>query len=106
MTMNHPPETGRIIAAVSESFGVHQHDILGSARTQRAAVPRQIVCHLLRKCTVMTLAAIGEIFGRDHTTVLYSVRAAKKKIAANPYLAKQVVEIEEGLDAPAEESVA
>jgi len=92
-----------IIATVARSFGITSDDVLGSSRTNRAAAPRQIALHLIRKRSVLSMAAIGKVFDRDHSTVSYSLRIARKRIESNRWLAQQVEEIEAALDAPVEE---
>jgi chromosomal replication initiator protein len=63
----------RILAAVSERFGVKTEMIVGQRRTQVVALPRQVAMYLLRQLTDLSLVEIGRVFGgRDHSTVLYA----------------------------------
>ena len=63
----------RIIAAVSDRFGVKLEVLCGQRRTQSIALPRQVAMYLMRQLTDLSLAEIGRAFGgRDHTTVLYA----------------------------------
>jgi chromosomal replication initiator protein len=63
----------RIMAAVSERFGIRIDLLCGQRRTQTIALPRQVAMYLMRQLTDMSLAEIGRAFGgRDHTTVLYA----------------------------------
>jgi chromosomal replication initiator protein len=63
----------RIVAAVSERFGVKDDALCGKRRTRNVALPRQVAMFLIRQLTDLSLAEIGRLFGgRDHTTVLYA----------------------------------
>jgi len=63
----------RIMAAVSERFGVRIDMLCGQRRTHSIALPRQVAMYLMRQLTDLSLAEIGRAFGgRDHTTVLYA----------------------------------
>jgi chromosomal replication initiator protein len=71
----------RILAAVSERFGVKTEALLGARRTQVVALPRQVAMYLLRQLTDLSLTEIGRVFGgRDHTTVLYACDKIGRRI--------------------------
>ena len=76
---NTTPE--RILAAVSERFGVRPETLAGKRRTQTIAVPRQVAMYLMRHLTEMSLVEIGRIFGgRDHSTVIHACRQVAERI--------------------------
>ena len=52
-------------------------DILSSKRDKAIAVPRQIAMYLCSEYTDNTISKIGEIFGRDHATVIHNVKKIK-----------------------------
>src|SRR6185436_11681101 len=63
----------RIVALVSERFGVKSEQLCGKRRTQSIALPRQVAMYLMRQLTNLSLVEIGRLFGgRDHTTVIYA----------------------------------
>jgi len=63
----------RIVALVSEQFGVKVEALFGQRRTRSVAMPRQVAMYLMRQLTELSLADIGRIFGgRDHSTVIYA----------------------------------
>jgi chromosomal replication initiator protein len=77
-----PPE--RILAAVSERFGVKTEVILGHRRTKTVALPRQVAMYLMRQLTELSLMEIGRLFGgRDHTTVLYACEKIGGMVKSN-----------------------
>ena len=79
---NTTPE--RILAAVSERFGVRAESLVGKRRTQAIAMPRQVAMYLMRHLTEMSLVEIGRVFGgRDHSTVIHACRQVAERIQAD-----------------------
>jgi chromosomal replication initiator protein len=67
-----------------EVFGLSLEELVSPSRTARVAWPRQLAMYLSRELTDASLPAIGRQFGgRDHATVLYAVRRAGERIAAD-----------------------
>jgi chromosomal replication initiator protein len=67
-----------------EAFGLTLEELTSPSRAARVAWPRQLAMYLARELTDATLPAIGRQFGgRDHATVLYAVRRAGERIAAD-----------------------
>ena len=55
------------------------------AREPRVSHPRQVAMFFSRKFTQFSLPVIGKRFGgRDHTTVLYAMRAVERRAAQDP----------------------
>jgi chromosomal replication initiator protein len=76
---HHAPE--RILAAVSERFGVRPETLVGKRRTQAIALPRQVAMYLMRNLTELSLVEIGRIFGgRDHSTVIHAIRQVAERV--------------------------
>ena len=81
----------RILAAVSDRFGVKLDLLCGPRRTQSVALPRQVAMHLMRQLTDLSLAEIGRAFGgRDHTTVLYACEKVEGLMRTDNALAEKV----------------
>lgn len=64
-----------IIAQTAQRYGVEPAMILGRNRARVASIPRQAAMAAVREATGYSLPQIGRIFKRDHTTVLYAIRA-------------------------------
>ena len=61
--------------AVCRHYKVNRIDLLSHRRTKDLTIPRHIAMYLAKKMTMRSLPEIGRLFGgRDHTTVLHSVR--------------------------------
>ena len=68
-----------IIRNVADHYSVRTADLLGPKRTRKFVRPRQVAIYLARQLTSTPLIDIGRKFGgRDHTTVLHSVRTITK----------------------------
>lgn len=73
----------RIVQNVAEFFGIKPDDILGKAQTRDCVLPRQISMHLCRMQLKMPFVKIGDLFGKDHSTVMSSVKLIQKGIDAD-----------------------
>jgi hypothetical protein len=64
-----------IIAAVALKHGLFPADLTGSCKSARYVRARQEAIWSVRQATKLSTPQIGQIFGRDHTTILYSIKA-------------------------------
>jgi len=69
----------KIIRSVAAVYGLTPEDILGKSQAQECSVPRQIAMYFCRKSLKMPFMKIGEIFSRDHSTVMTSVKTIEKR---------------------------
>jgi chromosomal replication initiator protein len=85
-----------IIDAVTEYYGVKLSDLQSRRRHKSVTEPRQVCMWLARKRTRFSLEEIGGYFGgRDHTTVMHSIRTVDSKSGKDPEFAKQVQHLDE-----------
>lgn len=70
----------KIIQTVAEFYGIRVDDILGKAQSRDCALPRQIAMHICRSHLQMPFMKIGDLFSRDHSTVMASVKQIQKNI--------------------------
>lgn len=73
----------KIIQEVAEYFGLHTEDILGKSQTRKCVLPRQIAMHLCRTKLKMPFMKIGELFARDHSTIISGVNQIQKILELN-----------------------
>jgi chromosomal replication initiator protein len=59
---------------VGRQFAVSMGEMESKSRKKSITYPRQVAMYLSRKHTDQTLADIGKIFKRDHSTVLHAVK--------------------------------
>jgi len=62
-------------------------------RMKEIATARNVAIYIIRSITDLSLPAIGKIFGRDHTTILSSVRAIENEIENNLILSNKINDI-------------
>lgn len=68
----------KILRTVAEYYGIRMDDILGKSQSRECALPRQIAMHLCREQLHLPYMKIGDIFARDHSTVMSSVKQIQK----------------------------
>lgn len=73
---------GKIIRTVAEYYGIRMDDILSKSQSRDCALPRQVAMHLCRQELSLPFMKIGDIFSRDHSTVMSSVRQIQKGLEA------------------------
>ncbi len=80
-----------ILKIVSRHFKIPRTDILSSRRSRDVVRPRQIAMYLAKSLTSRSLPEIGRRFGgRDHTTVLHSVRKVEQLMRDDGDLCQQI----------------
>lgn len=84
-TQPEPIKIERIIEEVARSYCVSESDILSTRRSAQIALARQIAMYIARETTELSYQAIGESFGKDHSTVLYNVSKVEEFIKEKPY---------------------
>jgi len=63
-----------ILTAVCVGLRVELKAIIGKCRMRHLVEARQIAFYLMRQLTGLTLKQIGEVFNRDHSTVVYGIQ--------------------------------
>ena len=63
----------RIIDAVAKEFDVTAEDLKSKKKTDNIARARHTAIYIIRNLTELSYKAIGEIFNRDHSTVINSI---------------------------------
>ncbi|MFL5340723.1 MAG: helix-turn-helix domain-containing protein [Gemmataceae bacterium] len=76
----------RITQQVSRHFRVRPQLVRGRDRTPNLLWPRQVSMYLARRLTGLTLAQVGEFFGRDHSTVRHACQKVEDALADYPQL--------------------
>ena len=83
-----------IIAETAKYFSLSPDDLKGQSRTKNTALARHISMYIIRTQTNFTLNDIGSLFGgRDHSTVLSSIRLVEDNIRTSPDFSKTVKDI-------------
>ncbi|GMV05998.1 MAG: hypothetical protein AMXMBFR53_22750 [Gemmatimonadota bacterium] len=83
----------RIQETVARRWRVRPEALASKRRTKDITVPRQVAMYLIKETLGTSLVRIGEIFGgRDHSTVIHSIRKVEEEMAKDPAFRQQVDE--------------
>lgn len=90
-----------VIRAVSDYFGIPMELLMGRQRKMPIVLYRQVAMYLSRQlCSDWSLPMLGQVFGRDHTTILYADRKLSQ-IRTGTALARDMEAITASLRDPA-----
>lgn len=91
------PTVAGIQRAVEETYGLPPKSMSGPRGPWEVSQPRQIAYYLSRKLTKKTYPALGRLFNRDHSTVVFGVQQVRRRIARDPELRDTVETIKQRL---------
>jgi len=95
LPVKRAPRFEDLLEGVSSYYSISIQDITGTSRLREIMVPRQVAMYLGKKYLRMSLSQLGERFsGRDHSTVIHSIRKVEKRIQDDPLLLREVRAIE------------
>jgi chromosomal replication initiator protein len=87
---------------VAERFGISRAELIGSSRAATPLRARQVAIYLTRELTDLSLPQIGRLYGgRDHSTVLNSLRRIEASLGEDEALGKKVAELRTAIHNPA-----
>ena len=87
-----------VIEAVADFYSLSPEDLKGRSRSQKVVKPRQIAMYLARQETKASLPQIGgALGGRDHTTVIYSLKKIGDQTERDEMLRREVLAIKKML---------
>ncbi|PWM39941.1 MAG: chromosomal replication initiator protein DnaA [Clostridiales bacterium] len=87
-----------IIDQVSRYFNISIEDIKSDKRRSDIVFARQMTMYIIRETTGLSLPEIGkEMGGKNHTTVLYSIRKLEEAMKQDPKTAKISAELIENI---------
>lgn len=69
----------KIIKSVASHYGIKTDDLLGKSHCREFAIPRKAAMYLCREKLKLPFQKIGEIFDRDHSTVMTSIDQIRKR---------------------------
>jgi chromosomal replication initiator protein len=86
---------------VSAAFGISRAELVGSTRAATPLRARQVAIYLTRELTDLSLPQIGRLYGgRDHSTVLNSVRRIEARFGEDGELLARVEELRAAIHTP------
>jgi chromosomal replication initiator protein len=98
---SRPTSVEEIQQRVAETFGISRAELVGSSRAATPLRARQVAIFLTRDLTDLSLPQIGRLYGgRDHTTVLNSLRRVEASLDEDTELAEKVRELRGAIHNP------
>jgi len=86
----------RILDRVAREWGVTPDGVISKKRTKELTVPRQVTMYLIKDLLDESLVRIGRRFGgRDHSTVIHSIRKVEEDMKTDPAFAVRVERLRE-----------
>ena len=81
----------RIRETVARRWRVRAEALASKRRTKDLMIPRQVAMYLIKETLDTSLVRIGELFGgRDHSTVIHSIRKVEEEMERDPVFREQV----------------
>lgn len=90
-------DAGRIIECVCKFYNLKKEELLARKRTKEIAQARQIAMFLMTELLSMPLDAIGSIFGKDHSTVIYARNKISDDMNQNKKLSIEINDMKQML---------
>ncbi len=98
---SEPTTVEEIQRRVAEAFDISRADLIGASRAATPLRARQMAILLTRELTDLSLPQIGRLYGgRDHSTVLNSLRRAASNLAEDPDFAERAAELRTAIHSP------
>ena len=89
------PQT--IINEVARAYGLSVQDLSSKSRRRQITRPRNLAMFLCRKHTDASFASLGQMFARDHATVIYNVEQVERGLNIDPKIAQELRFLEQRL---------
>ena len=77
---NALPTPGLIISQVCKFYSIDEAVLRGTLKNKGTAEARQVAIYLIRKLTNLSTPDIGKEFGKDHSTILHSIRKVENAL--------------------------
>ena len=88
------PTPEKIIRETAKYYGIKEEELTGQSRSKNTVMARQVSMHLMRTLTNLSLQAIGEQHGgRNHATVLSSIRKVEELLKSDSGMAGVIRDI-------------
>lgn len=70
----------KVLQAVAEHYGTTLDDLVGKSQRKESVLPRQVAMFICRNKLKLPYLKIGDMFSRDHSTVMSSIKKVEKEI--------------------------
>ncbi len=88
-----PVTVEKILTEVARTYNTTPELLRGPSRSAGVSTARQVSMYVMRDITGMSMEDIGSEFGRDHSTVVYSLKILRKQLDKDARLRATVEDI-------------
>jgi chromosomal replication initiator protein len=86
-----------IVTVVCERFGLRPIDLASRRRSRHIALPRHVAMYLCRRLLNASFPRLGELFQRDHSTVIHGVTSVERRLKRDPSFLLTVEQLEDAI---------
>lgn len=86
-----------IVAIVCERFGLRPEDLTSPRRSRHIALPRHVAMYLCRRLLGASFPYLGQLFRRDHTTVMHGVSTIEQRVKQDAAFQLTVQQLEDSI---------
>lgn len=73
-----------IVESCARFYSIAPEKFYSTSQKKDVSYARQVSFYLCKEILDISLQKIGQVFGRDHTTILYGIKKIEKDLAADP----------------------
>ncbi len=88
----------KIIDTVCKFYGIKKEEMLARKRTKNIAEARQVAMYLITELMNLPLEAVGNIFGKDHATVIYAKNKVLEDMKKSKKLEVQINDLKQMIE--------
>lgn len=93
------PTPDVIIEEVANFYHIPPHELKGKARNKEIVLARQVAMYEIRRMTTLSLKEVGDVFSRDHSTVMHSLERIETMSKSSPEMAEILKDINANINA-------
>lgn len=83
----------KILSAVASHYGVTVEDLKSKKRTENISNARHVSIYVLRKLTNLSLKETGDVFNRDHSTIIFAENKVENNIKTKNKVGAEIKKI-------------
>jgi len=88
-------DANKVLECVCKFYSIKKEELVGRKRTKEIAQARQIAMYIISDLIPMPLASIGNIFGKDHATVIYAKNKIQEDMSKSKKLSIEINDIKQ-----------
>ena len=75
-----------ILSNIANLFGIKKEDLTSKSQSRESVLPRQMAMFMLRNELKLPYIKIGNIFDKDHSTVISSIKRVEERIKSRDHV--------------------